>query len=183
IVETGGKLSDRKGVNLPGVKTTLPALTPKDIADLKYAVEVVKVDYLALSFVRRAEDVEQAKALAQGTPLIAKLEKPEALDNLESIADAADGIMLARGDLGVELGSEKVPMAQKRMIRMANQKRRIAVTAPQMVDSITRNPPPTRAEAADVTSAVLDRTDAVLLRGEPASGAFPVESVHMMKSF
>src|SRR5690606_7610329 len=97
IVETGGKLSDRKGVNLPGVKTTLPALTPKDIADLKYAVEVVKVDYLALSFVRRAEDVEQAKALAQGTPLIAKLEKPEALDNLESIVDAADGIMVARG--------------------------------------------------------------------------------------
>lgn len=182
VVETGGKLSDRKGVNLPGVKTTLPALTPKDIADLKFAVEVVKVDYLALSFVRRAEDVEQAKALAQGTPLIAKLEKPEALDNLESIVDAADGIMVARGDLGVELGSEKVPMAQKRMIRMANQKRKIVITATQMLDSMIRNPRPTRAEAADVANAVLDGTDAVMLSGETASGSYPVESVHMMKS-
>jgi pyruvate kinase len=182
VVENGGKLSDRKGVNLPGVKTTLPALTPKDIADLKYAVEVVKVDYLALSFVRRAEDVEQAKTLAQGTPLIAKLEKPEALDNLESIVDAADGIMVARGDLGVELGSEKVPMAQKRMIRLANQKRKIVITATQMLDSMIRNPRPTRAEAGDVANAVLDGTDAVMLSGETASGLFPVESVRMMKS-
>jgi pyruvate kinase len=182
VIETGGKLSDRKGVNLPGVKTTLPALTPKDIADLAYAVDVVKVEYLALSFVRRAEDVEQAKALAKGTPLIAKLEKPEALDNLEAIVDAADGIMVARGDLGVELGSEKVPMAQKRMIRMANQKRKIVITATQMLDSMIRNPRPTRAEAADVANAVLDGTDAVMLSGETASGQYPVESVHMMKA-
>jgi len=182
IIETGGKLSDRKGVNLPGVKTTLPALTKKDIADLKYAVEVVKVEYLALSFVRRAEDIEQARALAGDTPLIAKLEKPEALDNLESIVDAADGIMVARGDLGVELGSEKVPMAQKRMIRLANQKRKIVITATQMLDSMIRNPRPTRAEAADVANAVLDGTDAVMLSGETASGQYPVESVRMMKS-
>jgi pyruvate kinase len=182
IVENGGKLSDRKGVNLPGVKTTLPALTAKDISDLKFAVEVVKVDYLALSFVRRAADVEQAKGYAQGTPIIAKLEKPEALDNLESIVDEADGIMVARGDLGVELGSEKVPMAQKRMIRLANQKRKIVITATQMLDSMIRNPRPTRAEAADVANAVLDGTDAVMLSGETASGLFPVESVRMMKS-
>jgi len=182
IIETGGKLSDRKGVNLPGVKTTLPALTKKDIADLKYAVEVVKVEYLALSFVRRAEDIEQARALAGDTPLIAKLEKPEALDNLESIVDAADGIMVARGDLGVELGSEKVPMAQKRMIRLANQKRKIVITATQMLDSMIRNPRPTRAEAADVANAVLDGTDAVMLSGETASGQYPIESVRMMKS-
>ncbi len=182
LVESGGQLSDRKGVNLPGVKLSLPGLTEKDRADLRFAVDEVHVDFLALSFVRRAEDVLEAKELAGGTPLIAKLEKPEAVDHLESIVDAADGIMVARGDLGVELGAEKVPMVQKRMIRLANQKRKPVITATQMLDSMIRNPRPTRAEAADVANAVLDGTDAVMLSGETASGAFAVESVRMMNS-
>ena len=182
VVETGGPLSDRKGVNLPGVKLSLPGLTEKDRSDLKFAVEQVKVDFLALSFVRTAADVLEAKALAGDTPIIAKLEKPEAVENLEAIVEAADGIMVARGDLGVELGPQQVPMVQKRMIRLANQKRKPVITATQMLDSMIRNPRPTRAEAADVANAVLDGTDAVMLSGETASGAYPVESVRMMKS-
>lgn len=182
IVETGGLLSDRKGVNLPGSKLSLPALTSKDTADLEFAVSQIKADYVALSFVRRPEDVLAAKALSRGTPVIAKLEKPEAVTNLEEIVEVADGIMVARGDLGVELGPEKVPMVQKRMIRIANQKRKLVITATQMLDSMIRNPRPTRAEAADVANAVLDGTDAVMLSGETAAGAFPTPSVKMMRS-
>ena len=182
VVETGGTLSDRKGVNLPGSKLSLPALTPKDIQDLQFAVNEVEADYLALSFVRCKEDVIAAKTLAMGTPVIAKLEKPEAVERLEEIVDASDGIMVARGDLGVELGPEKVPMVQKRMIHMANQKRKLVITATQMLDSMIRNPRPTRAEAADVANAVLDGTDAVMLSGETASGSYPIASVKMMQS-
>lgn len=179
-VEIGGELSDRKGLNVPGAALSTPALTDKDRTDLLFAVETLKVDYLALSFVRRAEDVEDAKAIARGTPLIAKIEKPEAMNNLESILDAADGAMVARGDLGVEVGAEFVPLMQKRIIREVNKRGKLVITATQMLDSMIRNPRPTRAEAADVANAVLDGTDAVMLSGESASGRYPIESVQMM---
>lgn len=179
-VEIGGELSDRKGLNVPGAALSTPAVTAKDRADLEFAVETLKVDYVALSFVRRAEDVLDAKVLARGTPLIAKIEKPEAMDNLESILDAADGAMVARGDLGVEVGAEFVPLMQKRIIREVNARGKVVITATQMLDSMIRNPRPTRAEAADVANAVLDGTDAVMLSGESASGRYPVESVQMM---
>mgnify|MGYP001552487801 CR=1 FL=1 len=180
IVEIGGRLSDRKGVNLPGAELRIPALTEKDRADLEFAVKELHADYLALSFVRKPEDILEAQALAQGTPVIAKLEKPDALTNLEAILDVADGAMVARGDLGVELGSEKVPMAQKRIIAESNRRGKLVITATQMLDSMIRNPRQTRAEAADVANAVLDGTDAVMLSGETAAGVYPIESVQMM---
>lgn len=179
-VEVGGMLSDRKGLNVPGAKLSTPALTEKDREDLAFAVDELKVDYLALSFVRSADDVVQAQQLAKGTPVIAKLEKPEAIDNLDAICDVADGAMVARGDLGVEVGPEKVPLIQKRIIRAINDRGKIVITATQMLDSMIRNPRPTRAEAADVANAVLDGTDAVMLSGETASGKYPVEAVRMM---
>ncbi len=179
-VESGGVLSDRKGLNLPGVAVSTPSLTDKDKADLVFALQQVKVDYIALSFVRKVEDVRQAKALAGDTPVIAKIEKPEAVDVLEDIVAEADGVMIARGDLGVEMGSEKVPMIQKRIVREANQQGKIVITATQMLDSMIRNPRPTRAEAADVANAVMDGTDVVMLSGETAAGHYPVESLQMM---
>jgi pyruvate kinase len=179
-VEVGGELSDKKGLNVPGAQLSTPALTPKDRVDLLFAVEELHVDYLALSFVRRAEDVEEAQAIARGTPLIAKIEKPEAVENLGAILDAADGAMVARGDLGVEVGPEFVPLIQKRIIREVNARGKLVITATQMLDSMIRNPRPTRAEAADVANAVLDGTDAVMLSGETASGKYPIESVLMM---
>ena len=179
-VEVGGELSDRKGLNVPGAALSTPALTPKDREDLAFAVEELKVDYLALSFVRRAEDVLEAKAIARGTPIIAKIEKPEAMENLAEILDAAEGAMVARGDLGVEVGSEFVPLMQKRIIREVNARGKVVITATQMLDSMIRNPRPTRAEAADVANAVLDGTDAVMLSGETASGRYPIEAVAMM---
>ena len=180
IVEEGGTLSDRKGLNLPGVDLSTPALTQKDRADLDFAVNELKVDFIALSFVRRASDVIEAKVLAGDTPVIAKIEKPEAVENLAEILDAADGAMVARGDLGVELGSEKVPLVQKRIIRETNLRGKIVITATQMLDSMIRNPRPTRAEAADVANAVMDGTDAVMLSGETAAGKYPVAAVKMM---
>ncbi len=180
-VEIGGELSDKKGLNVPGAKLSTPALTPKDREDLLFAVNTLGVDYLALSFVRRAEDIEEAKAIARGTPIIAKIEKPEAIDNLSAILDAADGgAMVARGDLGVEVGAEFVPLIQKRIIREVNARGKLVITATQMLDSMIRNPRPTRAEAADVANAVLDGTDAIMLSGETASGKYPIESVQMM---
>ncbi len=180
LVEVGGELSNRKGVNLPGVALSTPALTEKDKADLAFAVDTLKVDYAALSFVRNPKDVLEAQALSKGTPIIAKIEKPEAIDNLDAILDAADGVMVARGDLGVEMGAEKVPLLQKRIIRETNMRGKIVITATQMLDSMIRNPRPTRAEAADVANAVMDGTDAVMLSAETAAGRYPVESVKMM---
>lgn len=179
-VEVGGSLSDRKGLNLPGTELSAPALTDKDRADLAFAVEELGVDYLALSFVRRPEDVEEAKRLAGSVPVIAKIEKPEAIHHLEAIAEVADGAMVARGDLGVEVGAEKVPLLQKRIIREINQRGKLVITATQMLDSMIRNPQPTRAEAADVANAVLDGTDALMLSGETAAGRYPLEAVRMM---
>ena len=180
VVEVGGTLSDRKGINVPGVALSTPALTEKDKVDLAFAVGELGVDYLALSFVRTADDVRQAQALARGTPVIAKLEKPEAIENLEAICDTAEGAMVARGDLGVEVGPEKVPLIQKRIIREVNARGKLVITATQMLDSMIRNPRPTRAEAADVANAIIDGTDAVMLSGETAAGKYPVESVQMM---
>ncbi|HJK95656.1 MAG TPA: pyruvate kinase [Polyangiaceae bacterium LLY-WYZ-14_1] len=179
-VEVGGPLSDRKGLNLPGAKLSTPALTGKDQEDLEFAVGELEVDYVALSFVRSPVDVEEAKRLAKGTPVIAKIEKPEAVARLAEICDAADGCMVARGDLGVEVGAQKVPLIQKRIIRETNARGKVVITATQMLDSMIRNPRPTRAEAADVANAVLDGTDAVMLSGETATGRYPLESVRMM---
>ncbi|MGF1468369.1 MAG: pyruvate kinase [Sandaracinaceae bacterium] len=181
-VEVGGPLSDKKGMNVPGANLSTPALTDKDRGDLRFAVDELHVDYLALSFVRRADDVIQTQQLAKGTPVIAKLEKPEAIENLDHILNVADGAMVARGDLGVEIGPEKVPLIQKRIIREVNERGKLVITATQMLDSMIRNPRPTRAEAADVANAVVDGTDAVMLSGETAAGKYPLESVRMMDS-
>jgi len=180
IVEDGGVLSDHKGLNLPGVAISAPALSDKDREDLEFAISELDVDYIALSFVRSASDVRQAKALAPDVPIIAKIERPEAIARLPEILDAADGIMIARGDLGVELGAEKVPLMQKRIIRETNARGKVVITATQMLDSMIRNPRPTRAEAADVANAVMDGTDAVMLSGETAAGRYPVQSLQMM---
>jgi pyruvate kinase len=179
-VTVPGTLSDRKGLNLPGANLSTPSLTDKDRADLTFAVETIGVDYVALSFVRTAEDVKEAQALSKGTPIIAKMEKPQAIENLDAIADVADGLMVARGDLGVEVGAEKVPLIQKRIIRAVNRRGKIVITATQMLDSMIRNPRPTRAEANDVANAILDGSDALMLSGETAAGRYPVQSVSMM---
>jgi pyruvate kinase len=180
VVEVGGELSDRKGINVPGARLSVPALTPKDHVDAKLAAEL-GVDYLALSFVRTPSDLDEARALiGPDVTLIAKIEKPEAVTNLTAIIERCEGIMVARGDLGVELGPEKVPLVQKLAIRLANERNKLVITATQMLDSMIRSPRPTRAEAADVANAVLDATDVVMLSGETASGRYPVEAVKMM---
>lgn len=181
-VEVGGPLSGRKGLNLPGARLSTPALTDKDRDDLAFAVEQLEVDYIALSFVRSPDDVQHAQSFARGTPVIAKIEKPEAIEQLEGICDVADGIMVARGDLGVELGFERVPLLQKRIINEVNKRNKIVITATQMLDSMIRNPRPTRAEAADVANAVIDGTDAVMLSGETAAGRYPILAVEMMSA-
>lgn len=182
VVEVGGPLSDRKGINVPGATLSTPALTEKDGRDAALAKEL-GVDWLALSFVRRAQDLVEARALVgPGIPLVAKIEKPEAIANLEEIIAIADGIMVARGDLGVELGSEKVPLAQKRAIKLTNAANKLVITATQMLDSMIRSPRPTRAEAADVANAILDGTDVVMLSGETASGKYPIEAVRTMSA-
>lgn len=183
-VITGGELSEHKGINLPGVKVSAPALTAKDRADLEFAIRL-GVDYIAVSFVRSAVDLAIAKdavaSLGSDVPIIAKLEKPEAIDELEQIVGSADAIMIARGDLGVEMPPEDVPMIQKRIIRVCAQQRVPVITATQMLDSMRQNPRPTRAEASDVANAILDGTDAVMLSGETAVGRYPVEAVSMMR--
>ena len=179
-IEVGGTLSDKKGLNIPGTPLSTPAVTDKDKEDLVFAVETLKVEFVALSFVRRPADILEARALAGDTPIIAKIEKPEAIANLDAILDAADGAMVARGDLGVEIGAEKVPLLQKRIIRAVNRRGKIVITATQMLDSMIRNPTPTRAEAADVANAVLDGTDALMLSGETAAGKHPLLAVSMM---
>jgi pyruvate kinase len=182
----GGWLKEHKGINLPGVMVNIPSLTDKDRADLAFGL-AQGVDYVAISFVRRAEDVAHVKraivemdAKAARTPVIAKLEKPAALDNLDSILEIADGVMVARGDLGVEMSPQMVPTAQKRIIEAANRCRKVVITATQMLESMIHNPIPTRAEVSDVANAIFDGTDALMLSGETASGQYPVETVRMM---
>jgi pyruvate kinase len=182
-VANGGLLGENKGINLPGVKLHVPALTQKDRADLRFALSQ-GADYIAVSFVRRPEDVVLAKTLVKrakkDTPVIAKLEKPEAIENLEEILRVADGVMVARGDLGVEMNPECVPVVQKNIIARARENRRPVITATQMLESMTENPRPTRAEASDVANAIFDGSDAVMLSAETATGKYPVEAVGMM---
>ncbi len=184
-VVCGGTISDRKGINLPGVKLSTPSLTEKDIADLEFAL-AHKVDFLALSFVRTGEDVRQLRELldSRGSriPIISKIEKPEAMDNLDAILKFSDGVMVARGDLGVETALEKVPTMQKSIIEKARLHGRFVITATQMLESMIDHPVPTRAEVSDVANAIYDGTDAVMLSAETASGRYPVEAVRRMVS-
>jgi pyruvate kinase len=188
----GGILKEHKGINLPGVAVSAPALTQKDREDLRFGV-MHDVDYVALSFVRQPEDVLEAKDLIRQfqvekgeteqvmpLPLIAKLEKPEALIHLDQILATVDGVMVARGDLGVEMAPEKVPLIQKRIISKCNDVGLPVITATQMLESMITHPRPTRAEASDVANAILDGTDAIMLSAETATGAYPIEAVEMM---
>ncbi len=183
LVVSGGVLKNNKGINLPHVEVSAPALTEKDRADLAWGLRH-GVDYLALSFVRSAADVREARLLAtadeQRIPIIAKIEKPQAVECLDAIIEAADGIMVARGDLGVEMGPEKVPIIQKELIEKTNRAGKVVITATQMLESMINQPRPTRAEASDVANAVLDGTDALMLSGETAAGKHPIESVRTM---
>ena len=179
----GGQLSSSKGVNLPGANLDIPGFTEKDKSDLLFGLEN-GVNAVALSFVKTATDIQQVKDFIRANnperaaiPIIAKLELPQAIQNLESILDIADGVMVARGDLGVEISPSEVPIIQKEIIKAANKKAKIVITATQMLDSMIMNPRPTRAEASDVANAILDGTDAVMLSGETANGAYPVKSV------
>ena len=179
-IVTGGTLSDRKGVNVPDVVLPIPALTKKDHEDLRFALDH-GVDYIGLSFVQRPEDVAEARAIADGRAwIMTKLEKPQALDNLEGILALSDAVMVARGDLGVELPPEEVPLAQKRIVRAARQHGLPVVVATQMLESMISAPSPTRAEASDVATAVFDGADAVMLSAETAAGQYPYEAVNMM---
>ncbi|GAC1653710.1 MAG: pyruvate kinase [Gemmatimonadaceae bacterium] len=176
----GGELRSHKGMNLPGVAVSAPSITDKDRADVAFAV-AQGLDYLALSFVRRAEDIRELRAmLPKDMLIIAKIEKDQALHNITEIIHTADGVMVARGDLGVELPFEEVPLAQKRIIALANSIGRPVITATQMLESMVEHPRPTRAEASDVANAILDGTDAVMLSAETAAGAFPRLAVEAM---
>jgi pyruvate kinase len=182
-VVNGGTLGEHKGVNLPGVRLRVPALTPADRRHLDFALRL-GVNYIGVSFVRTAADIVAARVAIQRagytTPVIAKLEKPEAIDNLDAILEVTDGVMVARGDLGVEMSPERVPVVQKLVISRAREAMRPVITATQMLESMTERPRPTRAEASDVANAVFDGTDAVMLSAETAAGRYPVESVQMM---
>lgn len=185
-VVLGGMLFSNKGVNLPGAALGIPAFTEKDSSDLEFGLRQ-GVDMIAISFVHQAEDIDTVRAAIRAMapdkanlPVIAKLERPEAIDHLHEIIHAADGVMVARGDLGVETSPESVPIIQKQIIEMANKHARIVITATQMLDSMIHNPRPTRAEASDVANAIFDGSDAVMLSGETASGDYPLESVKMM---
>jgi len=176
----GGILTAHKGMNLPGVHVSAPALTEKDREDVQDAVKI-GVDYLALSFVRRPEDIEELRRLVPATiKLVAKIEKATALENLDKIVSVSDAVMVARGDLGVELPFEQVPLVQKRLISEANHQGKPVITATQMLESMVHNPRPTRAEASDVANAILDGTDAVMLSAETAVGQYPLEAVRAM---
>ncbi|GBQ12611.1 pyruvate kinase [Komagataeibacter rhaeticus] len=179
-VTLGGVLSDHKGVNVPDVVLPIPALTDKDRADMAFALDL-GIEYVGLSFVQRPEDVREARRLADGRAwIMTKLEKPQAMDNLEEIVALSDAVMVARGDLGVELPPELVPLAQKRIIRVARRLGRPVVVATQMLESMVHAPTPTRAEASDVATAVFDGADAVMLSAETAVGAYPREAVAIM---
>jgi pyruvate kinase len=182
-VEQGGVLTSGKGINLPGAALSVPSLTPKDRRDLQAAVEM-EADWLAISFVRSPDDVKTARRLLRRAggdmPVMAKIERPEAIDRLDEILAEADGILVARGDLGVELEPERVPELQKEVIEKANAAGKTVMTATQMLDSMRRSLRPTRAEVSDVANAVLDGTDSLLLTAETAVGDYPVETVEMM---
>ncbi len=179
-VINGGALSDRKGVNVPDAVLPIPALTEKDKRDLSFALEL-GVDWIALSFVQRPEDVHEARALINGrAAVLSKLEKPAALDRLDEIVEASDAIMVARGDLGVELPPERVPGTQKRILRACRQQGKPIIIATQMLESMITSPVPTRAEVSDVASAIYDGADAVMLSAESANGAYPLQAVAMM---
>jgi pyruvate kinase len=185
-VLVGGTLTSHKGINLPGIRLHISGFTEKDEADLEFGISQ-GVDAVAISFVRTADDVKKVRYAMERFSkggrmpmLIAKLEKPEAIDNLDAILDNVEGVMVARGDLGVELPPERVPALQKHIIRTANARAKIVITATQMLESMITNPLPTRAEASDVANAIFDGTDAVMLSAETASGKYPVESVQMM---
>ncbi|MHB1222841.1 MAG: pyruvate kinase [Gemmatimonadaceae bacterium] len=177
----GGQMGSHKGMNLPGVHVSAPSITEKDHADIAFAIEQ-DVDYLALSFVRRADDIAELRAmLPKGLLIVAKIEKDNALENIDEILQATDAVMVARGDLGVELPFEQVPYAQKRIIQLAMHAGRPVITATQMLESMVTHPRPTRAEASDVANAILDGTDAVMLSAETAAGAFPRLAVQAMR--
>jgi pyruvate kinase len=182
VVE-GGVLKDLKGINLPGVAVSSPSLTAKDRNDLEFCLQR-GVDYIALSFVRKSSDVDEVKRIIfehdLQIPVVAKIEKPEALRNFNGILKAADAVMVARGDLGVEISAERVPLIQKKIIQACNAAGKPVITATQMLESMISHPRPTRAETSDVANAILDGTDAVMLSGETASGQFPVEAVRTM---
>ena len=183
LVVSGGSLRQNQGINLPGVNVSTPAVTPKDEEDLRFGLEQ-GVDYIAMSFVRRASDVQRLRAMIDAAgydiPIIPKIEKPEALGELEEILQLSGGVMVARGDLGVEMSLEQVPIVQKQIIETANALGVPVITATQMLESMIQNPRPTRAEASDVANAIIDGTDAVMLSGETAMGAFPIEAVKTM---
>lgn len=179
-----GILKDRKGVNVPGVSLNLPGVTEKDILDIKFGIEM-EVDFIGASFIRRAEDVLEIKELlsehhASDIQIISKIENKEGVKNIDAILEVSDGLMVARGDLGVEIPAEEVPIVQKALIKKCNNAGKPVITATQMLDSMQRNPRPTRAETSDVANAIYDGTDAVMLSGETAAGQYPVESVIMM---
>ncbi|MDA1035712.1 MAG: pyruvate kinase [Chloroflexi bacterium] len=184
-IEHGGTLGEHKGVNLPDSEVSAEPLTDKDVDDLRFGAEM-DVDYVALSFVRRASDIEACRKVIQGfgrkTPIISKIEHPLAIENLEEVLAASDGVMVARGDLGVEVSPARVPLLQKRIIRRANEVGIPVITATQMLESMIDSPFPTRAEASDVANAILDGTDAIMLSGETAVGGFPIQTIQTMAS-
>ncbi len=183
VVRTGGTLGSRKNVNIPGIRSSLPAVTEKDIADIRFGA-AQDMDYVAASFVRKAQDILDLRktliAEGAGMAIVAKIEDAEGLENIDDIIRVADGIMIARGDLGVQLPTEEIPLAQKRIILKCHEQNKAVITATQMLDSMIANPKPTRAEATDVANAIFDGTDAVMLSGETASGKYPVRAVQTM---